>query len=1025
MSLPKFSVNNPVLVNMITIAVFVLGVIFTANLNREVFPPIAYGYIIIITPYPGASPEEIEKTVTKPIEDEIADVDGIDILNSRTREGVSTIIIQAESDIEDLKLDQLFNDIKNEVDKVQNLPDDVEQTEFLKISAEFPAITVTMGGDIPEEFLQESTDRLKKKIELIDGIGTVESWGYRDTEMWVQVDPRRLEAANLSMTEIINAIRARNLNIPGGSFDVGRKELLIRTMGEVEESDDVDEVIIRTLPTGTVTVGDIADVVETFEEENIYGRINGSKTIAIFINKKASGDIIDIVNEVKRLVEEEKKYLPAGAEIGMVQDNAKYVERRQHTLIINGIIGLFLVLLILYTFLESRVAFWAAMGIPFSFLLALAIMYYMGMSLNMLSMFALILVLGIVVDDAIVVAENVFRYREMGLSPSEAAIAGAEEVGLPVTAAIATNIAAFLPLLMIAGIMGKFMRVIPQVVILTLLASLLEAFLVLPSHLAEFVKVRVDDSQKEARAWFRHIRDAYGNLLEAFIKRRYIIFFGLCGVALITIVTAALTMDFVFMGKVRSEQFMIDIINPVDSNMDETDRVVSEIEKLVLDLPEEDVAAVISLIGYLETGAAPLEGSYVGQVWVELTEHGYEDVGADEIIKELRREVSKIPGPESIRFSEITGGPPTGKPVAVEIRGEEYPVLMRIAEDFKEELATIEGVKEIDDDFERGKEEVRIIIDEHKVRSLGLDVASVATEIRHAFSGGDAGTIRRGDKSIDIIVKYAEEFQNPDYLLNFSVPNKNGERIPVKSFADIEYGRGILIIRHSEKERTITVTADIEKGVTTSNKVNDQLIEKFGTISSEDPGYTFHYGGEYEDTQESMKSMFQAFWLAIAIIYIILAALFKSFSQPLIIMITVPFSFIGVVLGLFIMDVELSLLAVIGVVALVGIVVNDSLVLVDFINRARIGGKKLYDAVLESGKIRLRPVLLTTLTTIAGLGPMAFGLGGKEPYLAPMAISIVWGLAFASVLTLLIIPCLYMILDDIRVRFFDRVKGDR
>jgi multidrug efflux pump subunit AcrB len=373
----------------------------------------------------------------------------------------------------------------------------------------------------------------------------------------------------------------------------------------------------------------------------------------------------------------------------------------------------------------------------------------------------------------------------------------------------------------------------------------------------------------------------------------------------------------------------------------------------------------------------------------------------------------------------MTGGPPTGKAVSVEIRGDEYTVLERLAEELKEELSTIEGVKDIDDDFERGKEEVRIVIDEHKVRSLGLNVASVATEIRHAFSGGDAGTIRRGDKSIDIIVKYDEEFQNPDYLLNFSVPNASGERIPIKSFADIEYGRGILIIRHSEKERTITVTADIEKGVTTSNKVNEQLIDKFGTVSTEDPEYTFFYGGEYEDTQESMKSMFQAFWLAIAIIYIILAALFKSFSQPLIIMITVPFSFIGVVLGLFIMDVELSLLAVIGIVALVGIVVNDSLVLVDFINRARTEGKKLYDAVLESGKTRLRPVLLTTLTTIGGLGPMAFGLGGKEPYLAPMAISIVWGLAFASILTLLIIPCLYMILDDINTKISARIKGKR
>ena len=1025
MSIPKFSVRNPVFVNMITIAVFVLGIIFTGNLNREIFPAISYGYIVIATPYPGGSPEEIEKTVTTPIEEEIADVDGIKELESRTREGVSTIIIQAESDIDGIKLDQLFNDIKNETDKVQDLPEDAEDPEFIKISSEFPAITVGFGGDVPEETLRVASDRLKKKIELVEGVSSVESWSYRDKELWVQVDPRRLEAANLTLTEIVNAIRMRNLNIPGGTLDVGRKELLVRTIGEAQGEVDIEDVVIRSLPYGNIKVGDVADVVETFEKEEIRGRLNGSRTVALFVNKKAKGDILDIVSEVKSLVDEERNILPEGCEIKLVQDYSIYVQRRQNTLLINGAIGLILVILVLYAFLESRVAFWAAMGIPFSFLLTIVIMFYTGMSLNMLSMFALILVLGIVVDDAIVVAENVFRYREMGFSPSEAAIVGAEEVGLPVTAAIATNIAAFIPLLIITGIIGKFLRVIPQVVIITLLASLFEAFLVLPSHLAEFVKDKAGSIKKEARAWFNQVRDFYGGLLASFLRRRYLIFFGLLGVAIGTVIFAGLTMEFVFMGKVRAEQFMINIYNPVDSNMDETDRVVREVEKLVLDLPPDIVKDLITLVGYIETGAAPTEGSYVGQLWVELTEHGYEDVGADEIIADLREKTSRIPGPTSITFTELSGGPPTGSPVSVEIKGEDFAILRELADEVKKELETINGVKDIDDNFRKGKEEIRIVVDEHKARSLGLDVATVATEIRYAFSGGEAGNIRRGDDKIDIVVKYAEDFKTPQYLLNFSVPNASGDRIPIKSFADIEYGEGILRIFHSERERTITVTADIVKGENTSTEVNEALIEKFGTVSKKYPGYTYDYTGEFEDTQESLKSMFQAFWLAIALIYIILAALFKSFLQPVIILFTVPFSFVGVVLGLFIMNVELSLLAVIGIVALVGIVVNDSLVLVDFINRARASGMKVYNAVLESGKTRLRPVLLTSLTTIGGLGPMAFGLGGSEPYLAPMAISIVWGLTFATVLTLLVIPCLYIIVDDIKELFMSKVRRGR
>ncbi|MEJ2068629.1 MAG: efflux RND transporter permease subunit, partial [Deltaproteobacteria bacterium] len=341
---------------------------------------------------------------------------------------------------------------------------------------------------------------------------------------------------------------------------------------------------------------------------------------------------------------------------------------------------------------------------------------------------------------------------------------GAEEVVLPVTAAISTNIAAFLPLLMMVGITGKFLRIIPEVVIITLLASLLEAFLVLPSHLAEFVKVKTIEKAKEARAWFNKVRDFYGGLLGGFLRRRYTIFFGLLGVAVITIIFALLTMEFVFMGKSRAEQFMINIYNPVNSNIEETDRVVKEVEKIVMESEgaSENIAATITLVGYIETGEAPIQGSYVGQLWVELTKHGYEDVGAEKIIKELRAKTSLIPGPTSITFTELHGGPPTGAAVAVEVKGENFDDMRKLSEEIKEELRGIEGVKDIDDNFRVGKDELRVVVNEHRARSLGLNVATVATEIRNAFSGGDAGNIRRGDDKIDIVVKYGDDFKNTD-----------------------------------------------------------------------------------------------------------------------------------------------------------------------------------------------------------------------------------------------------------------------
>jgi multidrug efflux pump subunit AcrB len=1023
MSIAKFSVKNPVLVNMITIAVVVLGLISATSLNREVFPSISYGYIIIVTAYPGASPEEVEKVVTTPFEDEVADVDGIKKLESVTREGVSTLIIQAESGVEGMRLDQLLNDIKNEVDKVKDLPTDVEDPQFIKISAEFPVVTVAISGDVPEETLRVASERLKSEIELIDGVGTVDRFGYRDREMWVSVDPRRLEAANLTLTEVISAIKRRNLNIPGGTIDQNRKELLIRTIGEVEDTADLGDVIVRSTPNGAIRVRDIADVTEAYKKRDVFGRVDGKPAIALLVTKKADGDVIDIVNEIKRITDEERALLPKGAEITLVQDFAKYVQRRQDTLLSNGLMGLVLVVIVLIAMLETWVAVWAALSIPFSFLTAIIVMRYTGISLNMLSMFGLILVIGMVVDNAIVVSENFFRYRELGMSTQEAAVTGTTEVALPVAAALTTNIASFLPLLLTTGIIGKFMRVIPEVAIICFLGSWFQAFFILPSNLNQFIKVKVDTSRREFRGWFNDLREFYGRILGFCIRRRYTIFIGMISVAAATIIFALVTMEFVWMGKMRAEQFLVTVYNPVDTNLDETDRVMKEVEKCVEEIPPEELASVVTTVGTAQGEYGYEYGTYLGQVNVELTEFGYTKRDSEETINKIRDKVALIAGPTSVSITMLEGGPPTGKPVSVEIKGNDFSVLEKLSDEVVGELKTMKGVKDIETNYRKGKDEIKIVIDEHKVRTLGLDVATIATEIRDAFEGGDAGNIRRGDEKIDILVKYNDHFKNPDYLMNFSVANPQGTRVPIKSVSRIVYGQGIFKIYHSERKRTITVTADILRGETTSATVNKALIKRFGTASAKYPGYFYDYTGEFRDTQESMKSMVSAFWLAMAVIFVILAALFRSFLQPIIIMVAIPFAFIGVVFGLFIMGEQLSILAVIGIVALMGIVVNNSILLLDFINRARESGMPLRQAVIESGKTRLRPIMLTSLTTLGGLFPMAFGIGGSEPYLAPMAISMFWGMLFSTMLTLFAVPALYIISEDIKGKLAGKFGG--
>ena len=1003
MSIARFSIKNAALVNVITIVVFILGIYFSTQLSREVFPSFDFGFITISTSYAGASPEEMENLVTIPIEDEISDVDGIDEISSTSSEGMSVIMIQAEADIEGAALDQLLNDIKNEVDKVSDLPEDADDPNCVKFDPEFGVISVALWGDLPESELRDLADWMQDELELIDGVSSVDVGGYRDREFWVEVDPLKLEATNLSLGEIISAINRRNMNTPSGSIDNGTKEILIRAIGEVESAEDIENVVVASNDGVNITVGDLARVTKTFEEEKSLSRLNGRRAVTLSVKKKALGDVIDIADDVKALVDEESAYLPEGANITLLMDSSKYVRARLKTLLLNGLFGMILVIFILYVFLDSRVAFWASIGIPFSFLATIIVMYALGITFNLLSMFALILVLGIVVDDAIVVAENTFRHLEEGRTLSEATIIGTNEVTIPVTAAIATNIVVFIPLTIMVGILGKIMNTIAIVVIAVLLASLLEAFLVLPSHLVEFGKKGDKRDRDDTKAWFNGVREFYGHALTTLIDKRYMVVFGALALAVFTVIFGAFTLKITFMGRMIAEKFNVNITMPVDTNLEETNRIVSEVEKYALEIPEEEVAGVITSVG-----------DNSGTVEVELTEHGYKKIGADVFIADLREKTDLISGPLSITYQERGSGPSGGAAVDVHIHGDDYETLLLLADTFKATLATIPGVTDIDDDFVKGKEEVRFYFDEHIMGTLGLSITNVSSELRNAFSGGDAGDIREGSDKIGIQVKYDEDMQNIDNLLNFSVTNNAGERIPIKVFTDIEFGKGLLRISRTDRMRDISVSAEVIENVTTSSEVNNYLIETFGYRSDIYPGYTFDYGGEFERIGESLTSLYEAFIIAVLLIYVILVALFRSYVQPLIIMATVPLSFIGVVYGLFISNVELSMMAFIGIIALVGIVINDSLVMIDFINRSREKGMNVEQAVIESGKVRLRPIILTTLTTIGGLLPMALGIGGREPMLTPMAVSIVWGLLFAMVLTLIVIPCLYVVVEDIK-----------
>ena len=1059
MSLASFSIKQKVLVNLLTIAAIVVGTIATLRMQREDFPAIQIDYVFISTFYPGASPQEVEKLITMPIEDTLKNIDGIDTFSSGSRESVSFIFVELDPDASNR--DRVINEIAREVDKVK-LPEDAEDPDVKEFVLENPLIEVSFTAkNMPEEELREYVKNFEEIVKDIKGIGTINRVGWRDKEISIEVDPANLEEYYISLAQVIRSIRDQHISLPGGKLKSGTKELIIRTVGELKNAGEFEDIIIRTNTDGKyLYVRDVAEVRETFEEQEIIHKTNGKISISITPKKKKSGDTIRLVDEIKKEAKKYKKNLPENVSIDFINDMAFYVKRRLKALTNNGIIGGVLLIFTLFLFLNTRIALVTAIGIPFAFLTALFLMSFFGVSLNMITMFGLIMVLGMIVDDAIIVSENVYRHMEGGMLPREAAIKGSEEVAAPVTTAILTTAAAFLPLMFIAGIMGKFLRFFPMGVIFCLAASLFEALIILPSHLAEWTKPLKDSHElrlsgksecgKKAKSiilkiicfpitvlkiladyffsaqrkgsearWFQKLLGVYTKLITFSTKRRYKMCFGALGVLIVAVIFTIKVMPIkLFPGMI--EIFYTRIEASEGTSLKETNKMITEIEQVLVKLPEEEVENITTTVGFSgEIGGGPFDkhGSKYAQCVVYLTPEQSRKRSAEDIIAELRKkiEAKNIPNMVNFEFEKLKHGPPVGKPISIEVRGDDYSILLKIIDEIKSYISALDGVEDVKDNYELDKEEIQVTINKKESARLGLNVRQIAQTIRYAFEGGLATTLRKGDEDIEVIVRLPQRFKNNiSTLKNLTMPNDKGRLIKLYKVATFQKSQGIKSLSHKEGKRTITITANVDENKTTSIAANKKIINKFSDISQKYPGYYFKSGGEWEDTAESMKSLFQAFAIAFMLIYIILATQFRSFIQPFIIMVSVPFGMIGVIAALFIHGQPVSLMALFGIVGLTGVVVNDSLILVDFINRRIEQGLDIMSAVLDAGKTRLRPILLTSITTIIALMPLIYGLGGSEPFLVPSAIAMAYGLLAATFLTLVIVPCVYLIVEDIK-----------
>ncbi|MEM9730971.1 MAG: efflux RND transporter permease subunit [Myxococcota bacterium] len=1022
MSIPGFAVRQPVLVNLVAISMVVYGTLVLRGMNRESLPSMPTGWGGVTTIYAGASPEEIEQLITMPIEDAVANVDEVDEIWGTSKEGVSYVSFKLKADVEDVA--GTIIEISNEVNRVDDLPLDADRPLVREFKVNFPTLAVAVRGAVPEAVLREVGRDLAEKLDRVPGVSGIRRNGIRDMEFQVDVDPDRLTAHRLSITSVSDALRVRAANVPAGTMKGEGDERLVRGMTRVGEAEELADVVIRpNADGGSVRVGDVAEVRESFAPAEFSARVNGEPAIVLTVKKEDQADSIRISEAVHSLIEDYQKSIPAGVSIDTFGDSAHQVEQSLDALYANAAAGLLLVLLLLWVAVGARNATMAALGLPVALAGAIAAMDAMGITINMMSLLALILCLGVVVDDAIIIIENIYRHLEEGMPRRQAAVVGTQEVFWPVVSSTLTSWAAFLPLLLMEGILGKFFAIIPKVVVASLAASLIEAMFILPSHMADFGKLeRRREAGKPPQTRLQRIATrgvtAYNAVLNWSLEHRGAVVIGAYVVFGVLVGTAYATKDVILFNEGDVDKFDVRVRLPSDASKEETEAVLADLEQRILDLENPDVEATLAVRGWTRTEMGGDSGDHLGMVSVFVvpaTERSSLRGGRD-LVDQVSGLYDDVVGPTRLEVVEVRPGPPRGAPIAVRIRGNDQERLVELAERVLGEVRRLPGTRNAVHDYQLGKQELQIRVDEERAALHGLTPESVSSWLRNAFGAAPVATLRDGDEEIDLMVQLDEEVQrDPSRIASLRLMTPDGSDVAIQEIATVTPGRGAGTIERFQRRRMVSVLSNIDEEVTNSGEVNKRLQRKLKRLEAANPDIEFGYGGQFEETQESVNSLLKAFVVAILLIYTILATQFQSFSQPLVVMAAIPLSLIGVAAGLLLSAKPVGLIALVGVVGLTGIVVNDSLVLVDFINKRRARGMDVDAAVREAGRLRLRPIILTSITTIAGLFPLSLATESLA-HLAPMARVIVWGLTFSTVLTLVVVPCLYRLDVDLADR---------
>jgi multidrug efflux pump subunit AcrB len=1013
----RFFANQPTLAYVFTFLIIFMGVSSLSVIQRDNLPSVDMLEMTVTTRYPGASPEDVELNVTNEIEEELKEVDGIDRYTSFSMENISIVHIWIDREMRDKN--KVKTDIRDAVSRVSALPIEVDEdpvVEEITTSASIPVIEVGLTGDVPYSLLRTVARRAEKALLALPGIRSVNKYGYLDREIKVEISNDALERYGVSAHEIVNAIQNRNIRATGGSFESYTSEKNIVTLAEFTDPMEAAEVIVRFTEGGsTVRVKELALLRDDFEPAKVLSRMNGTPAISFEVFKKESSDIIRTVNAVKQLVAESQGQLPEGISIEYSNDKSRLVKNRLSVVVSNGLIGLGLVMLMLSIFLNWHSAFWVALSIPVVLLGTLFLLPIFGAFLDTIAMGAMILIIGIVVDDGIVVAENIWRSREMGMAPLDAAVEGTYSVAKPVITTVVTTALAFTPMFFMTGMLGDFIYVIPLVVVLALSISLLDTLFIMPAHLISGTHGGRAIERPAQDRWFVRFREFFRVILQKLLPARYAVIAVFAGLMIAAFLYAAKFMDFVLFPTQSADEFYILAELPSGSSLQHTEEKIEKVEALIAALPEKELASYTTRIGthgWYNLG----ENENWALMGVYLTAFAKRNRNADEIVDSLRAQTDALEGFENFTYVIDSGGPPIGRPVQLRIIGSDDPQRRSLADAVVVELEKVDGVSDIERDDKSGKEQIVVDIDYIRLAEQDLSVADVAKNLRLAYDGEIVTSVRYGDEDVDFRVILEEEARGSTEVLgNLVIPNRAGRFVKLQEVADFRLDAGPSNFYHYDNERTITVTANIDKEKTTSLLATTAVLGAID-IQSNWPGMRIIAGGEAEETQKSMGSLVIAFAIAAVGIYLVLLLLFNSLTQPLVVMFAVPFGLIGVIFAFAIHGEAIGFLAMLGVIGLVGIVVNDSLILVNLVNRMREMDAEISakSAVVQATKHRLRPILLTSVTTVAGLLPMAYGIGGSDPFSAPMALAMGYGILFATPLTLILLPCLLLVQDDVR-----------